>query len=432
MGQKMTKSILKNSILFCFEPSIGQNGLSEKTFNTTLQRGEKFLKKWQHQKDFPLFQSLFDDPNSSDLQHAQDKLSQFDEILVLGTGGSSLGGQTLQALAQKEKPKLTFLDNIDPFTIEKTYDRDWSKTGLIVISKSGETAETLLQFLIAIKSMRKMLSDLKIADHLVILTEPKPSSLSKLADYFNCPIVPHNQHIGGRYSVLSSVGLLPATLMGLNVHKLQQGAQDVLYDFAQKEQSHDIPSLTGAALHFAFLEKGMNQTIFMPYIDRCERLSAWHSQLWAESLGKNNKGLTPIRAIGAVDQHSQLQLFLDGPKNKFFTLLCADQKNIGDTPNQNLGFTENLKTLSKHSLGNLMEAEQKATYETLAQNGCPVRLISFETYNEEVLGALFMHFMLETILMAEYLNINAFDQPAVEQGKILAQHYLKQHENIAA
>lgn len=428
----MTKSILKNSILFCFEPSIGQNGLSEKTFNATLQQGEKFLKKWQNQKDFPLFQSLFDDHLSTDLKHAQEKLSQFDEILVLGTGGSSLGGQTLQALAQNEKPKLIFLDNIDPFTIEKAYDRDWSKTGLIVISKSGETAETLLQFLIALKSMRKKLSNLKITEHLVVLTEPKPSSLSKLADYFNCPILPHDQNIGGRYSVLSSVGLLPALLMGLDINQLQKGAQDILYDFMKLSNLHDIPSLTGAALNFAFLEKGINQTVFMPYLDRCERLSAWHSQLWAESLGKNNKGLTPIRSIGAVDQHSQLQLFLDGPKDKFFTLLCAKQKDIGVKPDSTLGFTDNLKSLSKHSLGSLMEAEQKATYETLAQNGCPVRLISFETYNEEVLGALLMNFMLETILMAEYLGVNAFDQPAVEQGKILTQHYLKQHEAIAA
>ncbi|MDP1723624.1 MAG: glucose-6-phosphate isomerase [Alphaproteobacteria bacterium] len=428
----MTKSILKNSILFCFEPSIGQNGLSEKTFNTTLDYGEKFLKKWQNQKDFPLFRSTHEDLLSNDLQHAQEKLSKFDEILVLGTGGSSLGGQTLQALSKNDKPNLIFLDNIDPFTIEKAYQRNWSKTGIIVISKSGETAETLLQFLIALKSMRKDLSDLKIADHLVVLTEPKPSSLSKLADYFNCPILSHDQNIGGRYAVLSNVGLLPALLMGLDVSQLQKGAQDTLDDFMKADHLHDIPSLTGAALHFAFLEKGINQTVFMPYIDRCERLSAWHSQLWAESLGKNNKGLTPIRSIGAVDQHSQLQLFLDGPKNKFFTLLCAEQKGLGVKPDQNLGFTENLKSLSKHSLGNLMEAEQKATYETLAQNGCPVRLISFDSYNEEVLGSLLMHFMLETILMAEYLDVNAFDQPAVEQGKILAQHYLKQNENIAA
>ncbi|MDP3533316.1 MAG: glucose-6-phosphate isomerase [Alphaproteobacteria bacterium] len=428
----MTKSILKNSILFCFEPSIGQNGLSEKTFNTTLLHGEKFLKKWQNQKDFPLFRSTHEDLFSNDLQHAQEKLSKFEEILVLGTGGSSLGGQTLQALSKNDKRNLVFLDNIDPFTIEKAYQRDWSKTGIIVISKSGETAETLLQFLIALKSMRKDLSDLKISDHLVVLTEPKPSSLSKLADYFNCPILPHDQNIGGRYAVLSNVGLLPAILMGLDVSQLQKGAQDTLDDFMKADHLHDIPSLTGAALHYAFLEKGINQTVFMPYIDRCERLSAWHSQLWAESLGKNNKGLTPIRSIGAVDQHSQLQLFLDGPKNKFFTLLCAEQKGLGAKPDQNLGFTENLKSLSKHSLGNLMEAEQKATYETLAQNGCPVRLISFDSYNEEVLGSLLMHFMLETILMAEYLDVNAFDQPAVEQGKILAQHYLKQNENIAA
>jgi glucose-6-phosphate isomerase len=423
----MSKNTLSFSSLFCFEQAIGSNGLSENDFNNVLEKGKIYQQKWQKKIDFPLFKAIHQRDYLKNLKDQADKLRIFDDILVLGTGGSSLGGQTLQALAKDDTPKLHFLDNIDPLTFESVFNRDWSKTGLIVISKSGETSETLLQFLVALKKMRAEINDLDISHHLLVITEPKQSSLTKLADYFNCPILPHDQGIGGRYAVLSNVGLLPAYLMDLHIEDLLHGAQSTLDSFQTSSPKASEP-LLGAALHAGFMKKGILETVMMPYFDQGERLSAWHAQLWAESLGKDGKGLTPLRALGAVDQHSQLQLYLDGPKNKFFTLLCVHQEEKGEQPNTDLGFTENLQLLSKHCLGNLMEAEQKATYETLAKNGCPTRLINFSTYNERILGSLFVHFMLETILMAEYLDVNAFDQPAVEQGKILAQTYLNSQQ----
>ena len=427
----MLKNNLHISNLFCFEQAIGTQGLSEADFNLALKKGSSHQEKWQKQKDFPLFKSIQMPKISVDCLKAFDKLQKFEDIIVLGTGGSSLGGQTLQKLALyksnlKKTPQLIFIDNIDPLSLHHHFNRDWKKTGLIVISKSGETAETLLQFLIALKPMRKEINDLNIANHLVVLTEPKQSSLSKIADYFNCPILPHDTGIGGRFAALSDVGFLPAMLMGLDVNAIKNGAASTLDSFFSSDAQNASDSLLGAALHYGFLQKNITETVLMPYFDQGERLSAWHAQLWAESLGKEGKGLTPIRALGAVDQHSQLQLYLDGPKNKFFTLLCVNQQNKGDMPDTSLGFTPNLESLSKNCIGNLMEAEQKATYETLAQNNCPTRLIRFETYDEEILGRLMTHFMLETILMAEYLGVNAFDQPAVEQGKILAQKYLMQ------
>lgn len=420
------------SNLFCFEQAIGPNGLQEQELEKSLEQGYAAQSVWQEKKEYPLFRSVFQEDYLPQIQKEAQKLFKYKDIIVFGTGGSSLGGQCLQQLAKAHAPRFFFLDNIDPATIEPLLNRNWSETGLIVISKSGETAETLLQFLVALQKIRTQISDSSIHKHLTIITEPKPSSLSKLADYFNCPILPHDLGIGGRFAVLSSVGLLPALLMGLKLDEFRHGAQFTLDAFQKTPKGQVSNPLLGASIQAAFLKRGITKTVMMPYFDKGEKFASWFAQLWGESLGKEGKGLTPIKAMGAIDQHSQLQLYLDGPKDKFFTLLCLEQKGLGTLSGNDLGFTENLKNLSLSSLGDLMEAEQRATYETLGQNGCPTRLIRMSEWNEQIMGSLFMHFMLETILTAEYLGVNAFNQPAVEQGKILAQTYLKQKDTQAA
>ncbi len=229
----------------------------------------------------------------------------------------------------------------------------------------------------------------------------------------------HDPNIGGRFAGLTAVGLLPAKAAGLNIQAIRHGAAEVTRQMFQADSPE--PAL-GAALHGCLLKKGKTVSVIMPYCDRLSAFSAWHQQLWSESLGKNGKGTTALRALGAFDQHSQLQLYLDGPNDKFFTLVLLKQENTGAaipaSKEKALGY------LNNRTIGDLMVAEQRATAETLIQNKRPVRILSLDTLNEETLGALMMHFMLETMVMGRLWGIDAFDQPAVEQGKRLAREYL--------
>lgn len=353
---------------------------------------------------------------TEDLQTLKEAVAgfQFEDILILGTGGSSLGGQALYALSTQTKPRLHFMDNIDPFTFDAIFKKvDLKKTGVIAISKSGSTVETLMQLLICIERFAKE----GLKDHFLCITEPTDNPLRKIAQSQNWPCYEHPSTVGGRYSCFSIVGLLPAILAGLDVSSFRKGAQDVLRQHLTEECP---PALKGAALA-VHLQKNHQKTlsVMFPYSDQLQLFSLWYCQLWAESLGKEGKGTTPISALGTVDQHSQLQLYLDGPKDKFFTIIAPSWTGKGDKVSLPL-----IPEFTGKTMGDLFAAEQKATYETLVRNECPTRLITIDHIDERTLGSLMMHFMIETILTSYLLNVNAFDQPAVEEGKCLAREYL--------
>lgn len=353
------------------------------------------------------------------------------DVLVLGTGGSSLGGQTLNALADqgfgppKGIPRLHFLDNIDPATFEALLDRiDLKRTRILAISKSGSTAETLMQLLTLLPRLEKAAGRMGVAERLIAITEPQDNPLRRLASRLGCTVLDHDPGIGGRYSVLSLVGLLPAFVAGLDGAKVRAGAKLVLDAALAAPTPADCRPLVGAALNLAHAEAGRRTTVLMPYVDRLAHLGLWFRQLWAESLGKQGLGTTPIRAMGTVDQHSQLQLYLAGPADKLFTLITLDVAGKGDKVMATQARDPALAYLKGRRMGDLLDAEQRATAATLARNGRPVRVIRLDRLDERAMGALFMHFMLETILAADMLGIDAFDQPAVEEGKVLAREYL--------
>lgn len=354
-----------------------------------------------------------------------------DVVVVLGTGGSSLGGQTLTRLAdhgfgpRPGRPKIIFFDNVDPATFEAFFQTaDAARTRFISVSKSGGTAETLLQTLTCLAWMRAKVGADAAAAAFTILTEPKDSPITRLGAENGMAMLEHDQGVGGRFSVLSNVGLLPAALAGLDVRAIRAGAATAL-DASLTVAATDSPAALGAALNIGlWRERGMGITVLMPYVDALAPLAFWFRQLWAESLGKDGNGTLPANALGTVDQHSQLQLYLAGPNDKLFSLILADPPAAASQTAPLATSDPDLAYLNGRPLGDLLDAEQRATAEALIRNRRPTRIFRVAAADEASLGALLGHYELETILAADLLGVDPFDQPAVEEGKVLARQYL--------
>ncbi|MBA3813293.1 MAG: glucose-6-phosphate isomerase [Alphaproteobacteria bacterium] len=365
------------------------------TFRTAYQKGELAPLSLVEKTD-----------DITSYQEAAERFENFDDILILGTGGSSLGGKTLYALAGQKAPRLHFMDNIDPHTFSRLFETINPKaTGVLAISKSGSTVETLMQLAICLQRLDKK--------HFMAITEPTPNTLRKIAEDHQWTCLDHPTNVGGRYSCFSVVGLLPTLLAGLDAHAFREGARTILENHLTEESP---PALQGAAMA-AHHNKPLS--VMLPYADQLDSFALWYRQLWAESVGKDGKGTTPIRALGTVDQHSQLQLYLDGPKDKFFTLITPQWQGRGEAVQSSL-----IPEFTGKTMGDLFDAELRATYETLVNHKCPTRLITVEALDERSMGALMMHFMIETIITSYFMGVNAFDQPAVEEGKRLAREYL--------
>jgi glucose-6-phosphate isomerase len=348
-------------------------------------------------------------------------------VAVLGIGGSSLGGQALTALRRGAGPDVEFHDNPDPFSWDAALKRfDLKKTHFIAISKSGGTAETLMQVLTAAEALEKA-GVKSLQKHFTIVTEPHKSPLADFADSIGGLKLDHPTGVGGRYSVLTMVGVLPAILMGIDVKKLRAGARTVLDATLAARNAADAPAAAGAALHQVLAVEGkLATTILWPYADKLAVFGGWWRQLWAESLGKDGKGSTPVSVLGPVDQHSQLQLFRDGPGNALFTLVSVDTRGKGPAAPRARAKQLGLDYLAGKRLGDLVDAESRATAQTLFKNGRPVRQIHLAKVDAFEMGALMMHFMLETILMGRLMGVDPFNQPGVEEGKVLARQYLKE------
>ncbi|MDE3059431.1 MAG: glucose-6-phosphate isomerase [Pseudomonadota bacterium] len=346
---------------------------------------------------------------------------RFKTVVIAGFGGSGLSGRTLLGLSPFPQPAFHFLENIDPETFDPLLERlDLPSTCFIVVSKSGSTAETLAQFYILHEQVAEKLGHQAAAERFTVITLPGDNPLRQSAEKHGMTLLDHAPDIGGRFSVLTPVGLLPAAIAGLDIRALRAGAQEVVDTL--RGAPADCPPAIGAALQYAFIEAGTPMTVMLPYSERLACFAAWFRQCWAESLGKEGRGSTPLRAMGATDQHSQLQLYLDGPRDKLFTLITLSRAGSGQripVPER-----EDLAYLRGKTMGDVLAAEQRATLETLVHNRCPVRLFALDKLEEKQLGALLMHVMLEIILTAGLLGVNAFDQPAVEDGKRRAREYL--------
>lgn len=388
---------------------------------------------------YPYLQLSRERDDLTEIRRTADRISEnFKDVVVLGTGGSSLGAQMLVSLfgeqiyVDKSKARIHFPANLGPHTMQQLISElDLSKTHFLVISKSGSTVETMAQMLACFSNLLTVVGKEKISEYFTVIVQPGKSFLHDFAMRWRLPVHYHDPDLGGRFSVLSVVGLLPAMIVGLDVVALRDGAAQILNSTMDAAHVSNIPSAMGAiATHELQHKQNININVMMPYECRLEGFSNWYKQLWAESLGKQGKGTTPFTALGPMDQHSQLQLFLDGPNDKYFTVITTSSKGAGPTIDSTLIEDAEYQYMAGATIGDLVKAEANSTVEALGERGKPVRHIRIREINERSLGALTMHFMLETIFTAELIGVNPHDQPSVEYGKNLTKEYLAELHNF--
>ncbi|PPR63126.1 MAG: Glucose-6-phosphate isomerase [Alphaproteobacteria bacterium MarineAlpha4_Bin2] len=414
----------KHIIDNCFVNRIGAGGVSADCFRRFLAKGSAALSEITGSADQETQAILRIPEQHKDLETIQPVADQLREcckdLLVVGTGGSSLGARTLCALSQTATPRLWFLENIDPDGVDPIFDNlDPKRTGAVFISKSGSTTETVGLTMIVLEWLLENTSSNAPSERCVAITERGDNPLHDLARGYKFSVLEHDPFIGGRFSVFSSVGLLPAAVAGLDIAAIRQGARE-LAETCLKDPASAAP-VAGASLAAAFADElDISISVLMPYRDRLAGLALWYRQLWAESLGKEGRGTTPVQATGTVDQHSQLQLYLDGPADKWISLVTCPAANTGRTIPADLASEAGQGHLAGKALGDLLDAFSSATAEALAQHGRPVRELRLDALDERSLGALMMHFVLETLITARLWNVNPFGQPAVETGKTLA------------
>ena len=422
---------------------IGAEGVASADFADALKRTDRALEllRARHADgSLPLLRlpSAHDDLPA--IRAAAARLSAgASDIVILGTGGSSLGGQTLAQLAGYglpgvgalcPAPRLHFMDNLDADTFAALLAAlPLDTTRFVAISKSGGTAETLMQTIAALAAVKDRGLAARIPELFLGLSEPetngRPNGLRALLGAYKVAMLDHDRGVGGRFSVLTNVGLLPAALLGLDIAAIRDGAARALAPVLDGKAAAEVPAAVGAALAVALAQtRGKSISVLMAYADRLERFTRWYVQLWAESLGKNGKGTTPVAALGPVDQHSQLQLYMAGPRDKLVTIITVASAGRGPRMAADLARLAGEPEFAGKAIGDLVAAEGRATAETLARNGCPVRTIHLDRLDEAAMGELLMHFMLETIIAAHLFGVDPFDQPAVEEGKVLAKRYL--------
>ncbi|BBJ27566.1 glucose-6-phosphate isomerase [Athalassotoga saccharophila] len=423
---------------FDFTNAFGENlsdGVRYEDIKGITGRLHAFLENFRQNP--PGFAKVFNDQSHIDsILEMAEKCKHFENFVLVGIGGSALGNQAIQGALRhpmwnnlsREKrnnlPRFFVMDNVDPEQIGSILDViDPAESLFNVVSKSGSTAETMSNYLI----VRGLLETrgLNPRDHLVFTTDPVEGVLRKIAIDEDIPVLDIPPNVGGRFSVLTSVGLLSAASLGVDIKKMLDGAQEELDRFKEEDDTFKNPVLLNAAIHYLYSQKGKSISVMMPYSNALYTLADWYRQLWAESLGKEKSltgetvhaGQTPIKSLGTIDQHSQVQLYMEGPNDKVITFLKVEnfRRNL-KIPVIHQDRKE-LSYLCGHELEELINYEQEATSLALLEHGRPNLTISFESIDEVEIGRFFGYYEILVTAMGHLYNINTFDQPGVELGK---------------
>jgi glucose-6-phosphate isomerase len=422
--------------------SIGDYGITEKeiaSIQSRIEEAEKAMirKRSCGQMDYRNLPFNQETIVNDILTYVYEVKDQFDAFVVLGIGGSALGPIAVQRAInhpfyneitrekRKGYPKFYVLDNVDPESMVALLEViTLDKTLFNVVSKSGSTSETMSQFMIIKALLEEKLGKEKAKKHIVCTTDAKNGNLRPIADKegYKSFVIPDG--VGGRFSELTPVGLLPAAMCGIDIKELLAGAA-YMDELCQTEDTYKNPAYMYAILHYLSMEKGKNISVMMPYADSLKYIADWYAQLWAESLGKkyNNDGeevfvgQTPVKALGATDQHSQVQLYVEGPNDKVVVFMGVDQyRNSIEIPKiyediPSLGF------LGGATHNKLLQTEQMATEYALLKAGKSSMTITLPEVNAFTIGQILYFFEVATSFAGELMNINAFDQPGVEEGK---------------
>lgn len=446
MGEAKGEAAYRQTIDGCLDGAIGKHGLDRAALARWLDKaapGLEELKRDHAESRLALLRIVDDTADIDAATAALDKLSKGAKIVVFfGTGGSGLGGQTLAQLAgwnipgaatpeQMARPRTRFYDNLDGRTLQGALAQlDLATTRFVVTSKSGGTSETLAQAIAALSAVKAAGLEKRIPELFLGITEPaKPGVANGLRALFSglgIPMLEHHTGIGGRFSCLTNVGLMPALARGLDARKIRAGAKSVVDAMLAAKSPADCAPAVGAATAVALSkERGVHTLVMMPYNDRLLSFSRWYVQLWAESLGKGGEGTSPIAALGPLDQHSQLQLYMDGPREHMLNVVRVASRGVGPVIDKAMAEKAGIGFMGGKAIGDVVDAQAHALPEALARAGRPVRTFDVATLDERAMGALLMHFMLETILAGRLLGIDPFDQPAVELAKVLTKERLK-------
>ncbi|MDC3158245.1 glucose-6-phosphate isomerase [Candidatus Pelagibacter sp.] len=371
-------------------PRISFKNFKSKKVKTSLVR--KKLTTLIKEKN-EILKSLSKDYNNNFNHKNLKKFKKSLDFRVIGMGGSSLGAQAIyDFLRYKIKKKFFFIDNLKINNLEKKKKNHNN----LIISKSGNTIETIVNVNLLIKKK----------DRNILITENKKNYLYLLAEKLKADIIHHNDFIGGRYSVLSEVGMLPAELMGLNINNFKQ--LNLL--IKNKSFFNNLISNVSSTLHF--IQNKKFNSIILNYDEKSDSLFKWYQQLIAESLGKKKSGILPVISSMPKDNHSVTQLYLDGFRNNFFTFFYVHEDRSEKLNNEQILSTKNY--LKNKSIGDIIFSQKKATENVFNRQNIPFRSFEIKKRDEKTLGELFCFFILETILIAKSLNINPYDQPAVE------------------
>ena len=373
----------------------------------------------------------------NDIKKTADEIKfKFDNFVVLGIGGSALGPIAVQQAlnhiyyndlskeARNGCPRLYVIDNVDPERMAALFDViDIEKTMFNVITKSGSTSETMSQYLLVRDMLIEKLGD-NYVNNIIVTTDAEKGNLAKICkvEKFKKFIVPDG--VGGRFSELCPVGLLPAAVCGIDIDDMLKGAAH-MDEICKEKNLYKNPAAMFAVQQVIAMNRGKNISVMMPYADSLKYIADWYAQLWAESLGKKydndgvvvNKGQTPVKSIGVTDQHSQVQLYTEGPSDKVITFIgVGNYRTRVEIPG---GYDDipSLSFLKGHTFNELILTEQSATEYAINASQKWSRTITLSKLNANTLGQLLYFFEMETAFAGELLNINAYDQPGVEEGK---------------